>query len=248
MLARTSTMRTIEREAIWTAWRQPANGADLRFGAGPVALAWCQLPHRRRTRRQACSSVTSGSRLRLALWDTAKLFPETGRGGGSRVGSKSRRGFRWTVRDRAVGGRPDRLELCHTIHKRTGYWYAVSPTVAGAFKEPGIDFKTSDGSNGMTHLGVSALACGAFTAIRRAPRMAHRGEARARVRPHKSTTGFVISCTPRLGTFGFTGRRRLCARSTGRGAAPDRPCSSSGSRTTQTHRRRARLPRAQSRR
>ena len=131
MLARTSTMRTIEREAIWTAWRQPANGADLRFGAGPVALAWCQLPHRRRTRRQACSSVTSGSRLRLALWDTAKLCPETGRGGGSRVGSKSRRGFRWTVRDRAVGGRPDRLELCHTIHKRTGYWYAVSPTVAG---------------------------------------------------------------------------------------------------------------------
>lgn len=114
MLARTSTMRTIEREAIWTAWRQPANGADLRFGAGPVALAWCQLPHRRRTRRQACSSVTSGSRLRLALWDAAKLVcPETGRGGGSRVGSKSRRGFRWTVRDRAVGGRPDRLELCH---------------------------------------------------------------------------------------------------------------------------------------
>ena len=72
MLARTSTMRTIEREAIWTAWRQPANGADLRFGAGPVALAWCQLPHRRRTRRQACSSVSChvrSSRLRLALWD-----------------------------------------------------------------------------------------------------------------------------------------------------------------------------------
>jgi hypothetical protein len=92
VLARTSTMHTIEREAIWTAWRQPANGADLRFGTGPVpvALSWCQLPHRRRTRRQACSSVTSGSRLRQSVWrsEMPKLCPETGRGGESRVGSK----------------------------------------------------------------------------------------------------------------------------------------------------------------
>jgi hypothetical protein len=95
VLARTSTMRTIEREAIWTAWRQPANGADLRFGAGPVALAWCQLPHRRRTRRQACSSVTSGSRLRQSVWRSVRCLsscPETGRGGESRESARRRLG------------------------------------------------------------------------------------------------------------------------------------------------------------
>ena len=103
MLARTSTMHTIEREAIWTAWRQPANGADLRFGAGPVALAWCQLPHRRRTRRQACSSVTSGSRLRQSVWrsEMPKLCPETGRGGESRESAR-----RDSVRFSVDGARP----------------------------------------------------------------------------------------------------------------------------------------------
>jgi hypothetical protein len=71
-----------------------------------VALAWCQLPHRRRTRRQACSSVTSGSRLRQSVWrsEMPKLCPETGRGGESRARlEETRCGFRWTVRDRAVG-------------------------------------------------------------------------------------------------------------------------------------------------